>query len=111
MAEVYYAGIAPHNPYGPVSTAACVHLDLVCPNFVIQEIVDPADAPEAMSLIKEPLPIVDGHILPPTKPGLGVEVDEEECARRQPDFSREKAAGMAMRNYGAFHADGAVADS
>jgi len=111
MAEVYYAGIAPHNPYGPVSTAACVHLDLVCPNFVIQEIVDPADAPEAMSLIKEPLPIVDGHILPPTKPGLGVEVDEEECARRCPDFSREKAAGMAMRNYGAFHADGAVADS
>lgn len=111
MAEVYYAGIAPHNPYGPVSTAACVHLDLVSPNFVIQEIVDPADAPEAMSLIKEPLPIINGHILPPTRPGLGVEVDEEECARRQPDFSRDKAAGMAMRNYGAFHVDGAVADS
>src|SRR5262245_6743550 len=111
MAEVYYAGLAPHNPYGPIATAVAVHLDLACPNFVIQEIVDPADAPEAMSLVKEPLPIVDGHILPPTAPGLGVEVDEAACARRPPDFSSEHARGMAMRYYGAFHADGGVADS
>jgi galactonate dehydratase len=111
MAEVYYAAIAPHNPYGPVSTAACVHLDLVCPNFLIQEMVDPVDAPEAMSLIKEPLEVVDGHILPPTRPGLGVEVDEEACARRPPDFSRERHGGMVLRNYGAFHNDGSVADS
>src|SRR5262245_6936655 len=111
MAEVYYAGLAPHNPYGPIATAVAVHLDLACPNFVIQEIVDPADAPEAMILVVEPLPIVDGHILPPTAPGLGVEVDEAACARRPPDFSSEHARGMAMRYYGAFHADGGVADS
>jgi galactonate dehydratase len=111
MAEVYYAGLAPHNPYGPIATAACVQVDLACPNFVIQEIVDPAVAPEAMSLVKEPLPIVDGYILPPTKPGLGVEVDEQACARRPPDFSLEQAGGMAMRYYHATHADGGVADS
>jgi len=111
MAEVYYAGLAPHNPYGPVATAACVQIDLACPNFVIQEIVDPEQAPEAMSLVKEPLPIVDGHILPPTKPGLGVEVDEAACARRPPDFSIAKAGGMAMRYYHATHVDGSVADS
>jgi galactonate dehydratase len=111
MAEVYYAGLAPHNPYGPVATAAAVHLDLACPNFVIQEIVDPASAPEAMSLVKDPLPIVDGHILPPTKPGLGIEVDEEACARRPPDFSSERVRDMAMRYFGALHADGGVADS
>ena len=111
MAEVYYAGVAPHNPYGPISTAACVHLDFVCPNFLIQEIVDPEESPEAMSLVVEPLPIVDGVILPPTKPGLGVEIDEAACARRQPDFSSEHARNMAMRNYGAFHRDGSVADS
>jgi len=111
MAEVYYAGIAPHNPYGPVSTAACVQVDFAAPNFVIQEMIDPDVAPEAMSFVKDPLPVVDGHILPPTKPGIGVEVDEAACARRQPDFSLEKARAMSTGRYGAFHADGGVADA
>ena len=110
MAEVYYAGLAPHNPYGPVSTAACVQIDLATPNFVIQEMVDPDRAPEAQSLVKEPLPVVDGHILPPEKPGIGVEVDEEACARRPPDFSKA-AGGMIVKRYGAYHEDGGVADS
>ncbi|MBZ0291936.1 MAG: galactonate dehydratase [Anaerolineae bacterium] len=111
MAEVYYAGLAPHNPYGPVSTAACVQVDLASPNFVIQEMVDPDNAPEAMSLVKEPLTVVDGYILPPTKPGLGVEIDEEACKRRVPDFSLEKTRQMVLGNYGAFHKDGGIADS
>lgn len=109
MAEVYYAGLAPHNPYGPISTAACVQVDFAAPNFVIQEIVDPDTAPEAMSLVKDPLPIVDGYILPPTKPGLGVELDEEACARRKPDFSTENMKRM-IRWYRAHHADGGIAD-
>lgn len=111
MAEIYYAGLAPHNPYGPVSTAACVQVDLAAPNFVIQEMVDPDAAPQAMEFVKEPLEVVDGYILPPQKPGIGVEVDEEACARRQPDFSQYKAGGMVVRNYGAYHSDGGVADS
>lgn len=111
MAEVHYAAVAPHNPYGPVATAVAVHLDLACPNFLIQEMVDPLETPEAQSLVRDPLPVVDGHILPPTKPGLGIEVDEAECARRVPDYSFEKAGGMATRYYTAFHEDGSVADS
>ena len=112
MAEVYYAGIAPHNPYGPISTAACIQVDLVCPNFVIQEMIDPDTAPEAQELVKDPLLVVDGHILPPTKPGLGVEIDEAACARRPPDFSSgNKANTMARRYYGAEHPDGGIADS
>ena len=111
MAETYYAGLAPHNPYGPLATAVCVQIDLASPNFVIQEMIDPESAPQAQALLKDPLPVVAGHILPPTKPGLGVEVDEAECARRVPDFSIDKAGGMAMRNYHATHEDGSVADS
>ena len=111
MAMTYYAGLAPHNPYGPVAVAVSAHIDFASPNFVIQEMIDPASAPEAQALVKEPLEVVDGHILPPTKPGLGVEVDEAECARRPPDFSLEKAGGMAMRYYHATHEDGSVADS
>jgi galactonate dehydratase len=111
MAETYYAGLAPHNPYGPIATAASVHIDLASPNFVIQEMIDPESAPEAQALVKDPLPVVDGYILPPSKPGIGVEVDEAECARRTPDFSIQRAGGMAMRYYHAAHEDGAVADS
>jgi galactonate dehydratase len=111
MAEVYYAGLAPHNPYGPISTAACIHVGLAAPNFVIQEMVDPDDTPQAMALVREPLPVVDGHILPPTKPGLGVEVDEQACQRYPPDFSVEKVRQMVLGSYGAFHKDGGIADS
>src|SRR2546421_2825225 len=37
MAEVYYMGVAPHNPLGPVANAAALHFDLCTPNFLIQE--------------------------------------------------------------------------
>ncbi len=110
MAEVYYAGMAPHNPYGPVSTAACVQVDFATPNFVIQEMVDPDMVPDVMRFVKEPLEVVDGHILPPTKPGLGVEVDEEACARHQPDFSVSGTRHF-LSPYHATHDDGSVADS
>jgi galactonate dehydratase len=109
MAEVYYAGVAPHNPLGPVSTAACVQVDFAAPNFVIQEIVDPLVIPEAMTFVKEPLPIVDGHILPPEKPGIGVEVDEAAVARHQPDFSVDKTC-QRIAWYREFHPDGGIAD-
>ena len=111
MAEVYYAGLAPHNPYGPVSTAACIQVDFAMPNFVIQEMVDPDVVPETMALVKEPLEVVDGYILPPTKPGLGIEVDEEACRKRTPDFSVEKMRQNVLGMFGASYSDGGVADS
>ena len=109
MAEAYYAGLAPHNPLGPVSTAACVQVDFAAPNFVIQEIVDPLVIPEAMTFVKEPLSIVNGHILPPEKPGIGVEVDEAAVARHQPDFSVDKTS-QRIAWYREFHPDGSIAD-
>jgi galactonate dehydratase len=111
MAEVYYAGMAPHNPYGPISTAACIQVDFAMPNFVIQEMVDPDVVPETMALVKDPLEVVDGYILPPTKPGIGVELDEEACAKRAPDFSVEKVRKTVLGMFQAFHNDGSIADS
>ena len=110
MAETYYAGLAPHNPYGPISTAACVQIDLVAQNFIIQEMIDPDVAPEAMSFIKEPLALQDGYIERPLKPGLGVEVDEKACAKRPPDFSTEAVRKRTIGTYGATFADGGIAD-
>ena len=110
MAETYYAGLAPHNPYGPVSTAACLQVDLAAQNFVIQEVVDPAVAPEMMDFVKEPLVLNDGYFERPTTPGLGVEVDEAACARRKPDFSPESIRRQSINLYGGVYDDGGVAD-
>ena len=37
MAETHYIQIAPHNPLGPISLAACLQLDACIPNFLAQE--------------------------------------------------------------------------
>jgi galactonate dehydratase len=37
MADAHYVVIAPHNPNGPVCTAAAVHIAASIPNFVIME--------------------------------------------------------------------------
>ena len=40
MAEVYYMHIMPHCAIGPVAFSACMQVDAVVPNFLIQEQVD-----------------------------------------------------------------------
>ena len=44
MAETYYVSVAPHNPLGPVATAAAIHFALATPNWLIQEAIR-ADVP------------------------------------------------------------------
>lgn len=80
MAEVYYVGLAPHNPNGPLSTAACIHVDACSPNFLIQEYVI-SDEEIRAAIQKEPLPIVSGYLAIPDRPGLGVDLDESAFAR------------------------------
>ena len=62
-----------------------------------------------MTFVKEQLPIVDGNILPPEKPGIGVEVDEDAVARHQPDFSVQKTR-QRISWYREFHSNGGIAD-
>lgn len=78
LAEMYYAAIAPHNPLGPVSLAACLQLDACTPNFLVQEHPGNADRSDlGVGYIKEPFEIKNGYIEVPSKPGLGVELDED----------------------------------
>ena len=89
--ETHYIKLATHNPLGPVSTAACLHLNLASPNFGVQEWGIRGDTPPAPVLpdiFPVPLPWADGHLLAPTKPGLGIEFDRE-AARKQPFQMRE----------------------
>lgn len=75
MAEAYYASVAPHNPLGPISLASGLQLAASIPNFLCQEQVTLGEG-----YLKEPFQVEDGHIPLPTKPGLGVELDEEALA-------------------------------
>ena len=86
MAEVYYVGVAPHNPLGPVANAAALHFALSTPNFLIQEDML-TDVPWRWEVVQSQLKVVNGFWLPPDAPGLGIEVDED-AARRHP-FEQE----------------------
>ena len=82
MAEAYDVALAPHCPLGPVALAACLAVDFVSYNAVIQEQSMGIHYNQGADLLdyvinKEDFAIEDGYIKPLTKPGLGVEVDEE----------------------------------
>jgi galactonate dehydratase len=74
--ETHYIALAPHNPLGPVSTAACLHLDLATSNFAVQEL--PRMPGEILpDVFPVQVEFKDGHLVPPSRPGLGVEFNEE----------------------------------
>lgn len=102
MAEAYYVSIAPHNPLGPIATAANIQFGLATPNFLIQEAIR-ADVPWRNDVVTDPVPVIDGHVRleDVSRPGLGIEVDEDAAAAHP--FEQE----VLMQPY---HADGAVAD-
>ncbi len=74
--ETHYIKIVPHNPLGPVSAAACLHLDLACDNFAVQE-AGLVGTPVMEDLFPLQVPYENGYLLPPTAPGLGLEFDEQ----------------------------------
>jgi galactonate dehydratase len=76
MAEPFLVSVAPHNPNGPIGTMVSVHLALAIPNFLILEHVR-SDVPWRDEIVDEPLRTHGGHALPPTRPGIGVELVEE----------------------------------
>ena len=93
MAEVYYMHILPHCAIGPVAFTASMHVDAVVPNFLIQEHIPqslggpfagppgrarnrPLSPIQEEGLLVEPWQVVNGHIELPTKPGLGIEINE-----------------------------------
>jgi galactonate dehydratase len=100
MAETSYVSVAPHNPLGPIATAAAIHFGFATPNFLIQEAIR-ADVPWRDEVVTNPVRVVDGHVGPPTEPGLGIAVDEAAAARYP--FRQE----VLMQPW---HRDGAVAD-
>jgi len=79
--ETHYIKLAVHNPLGPVSTAACLQLNLACPNFGVQEQPGKPGATLADVFPVQPQ-WQDGYLLPPTRPGLGIEFDRQAAQKR-----------------------------
>ncbi len=80
--ETHYIKLATHNPLGPVSSAACAQLNFASPLVGVME-----QPTRPGVLLPDVVPVQlewqDGFILPPTRPGLGIEFDRE-AARKSP---------------------------
>lgn len=80
LAATYYVPFAPHNPSGPLSTAATLQLGAALPNFRYLEIMA-TDVPWRTEISNEALTLTaDGDVLIPDGPGLGIELDLDAIA-------------------------------
>lgn len=102
MAEAYRISIAPHNPQGPVSTAASLEFGFATPGYIICESVH-NDVPWRSDVVSEGFTVEKkGRIVRPnTRPGLGIEINEEEVKKHP--FEQE----VLQRT---FYRDGSVGD-
>ena len=76
MAEAHYAQIAPHLYCGPIEGAANIQISTCSPNFLILEGIKTWGGFSA-EILKAPIRWEEGFVIPPTGPGLGVELNEE----------------------------------
>jgi galactonate dehydratase len=100
MAETYYVSMAPHNPLGPIATMVNIHIGFSTPTFLIQEVMR-LDVPWRNDVVDAELPMEEGHVSAPRRPGIGIEVNEKEAAKHP--YQPEPKVRL-------FHPDGSVAD-
>ncbi len=108
MAEAYDVAVAPHAPYGPVALAATLQVDSCTPNVFIQEQSLGIHYNKGFDLLdfvknKEVFQYKDGYVELPSKPGLGLEMDED----RVRDISQE---GLVWTNPKWKNYDGTIAE-
>jgi len=78
--EAHYIDVMPHNPIGPVCTAATIHFAAAINNMTWVE-VNPQYNQGATDVFPEMLQLNGTSYGLPTKPGLGVEFDEQAAAK------------------------------
>jgi len=102
LAGAYRIALAPHNPQGPVSTAAAFELGFAEQDFVICETVS-GDVPWRAEVVTDshPLDPKTRTVRPGERPGLGIEIDEKAIAKHP--FEQELPQRV-------FYADGTVGD-
>ncbi len=86
MAETHLVKLLPHNPLGPVCTAASLHLDLACDNAGPQEVLWP---PQDMlpDVFECAFALKNGALSVPEAPGLGIRFNVEAAAAHPPEMT------------------------
>jgi galactonate dehydratase len=76
LAEVHRCALAPHNPQGPVSTAASIEFGLGTPSYLICEAVTD-DVPWRREVAEDSHPVEQDRMIARAseQPGLGIEID------------------------------------
>ncbi|MEZ4969706.1 MAG: galactonate dehydratase [Flavobacteriaceae bacterium] len=102
IAESYRVSIAPHNPQGPISTAASLEFGFSAPSYIICESVH-KDVPWREDIVNEGYTVekVGRIVRPNERPGLGIEINEKEV-RKHP-FQQEELQRT-------FYSDGSIGD-
>jgi galactonate dehydratase len=102
LAEAHRIALAPHNPQGPVSTAASLEFGFSQPSYIICETVH-KDVPWRQDVVREGFVIErEGRIVRPNaRPGLGIEINEAEVKKHP--FQQEVLQRV-------FYRDGSVGD-
>jgi galactonate dehydratase len=84
--EAHYVDVMPHNPLGPICTAATIHFAAAVPNFSwLETRASPGEQHLGFddAHIFPVQPRLEGAVYPvPSGPGLGVEVDEAQIRRQ-----------------------------
>jgi len=102
IAEASNVFLIPHNPLGPVSTAACLQICASIPNLGIQELPTFCLNGAEDAMVTEPLTFKDGYLTIPEAPGIGIELSEN-ASELYP--AKERGSNTAFRYF-----DGSVKD-
>jgi galactonate dehydratase len=100
LCDTFGVALAPHNPLGPVATMVNIHAALAVSNFLILEVMR-SDVPWRDEVVDADLRIADGYAQPPSRPGIGVDLDRAAAARHP-------YAPVRVPQW--FHDDGSPAD-
>ena len=102
LADAHRLALAPHNPQGPVSTAASLEFGFSQPGYIICETVH-ADVPWRQDVVQEGFRVEpQGRIVRPNaRPGLGIAINETEIQKHP--FQQELPQQV-------FYSDGSVGD-
>ena len=81
LAQTEEMRVAPHCSVGPVALCAAIHFGWSTSNVLVQENFAEYDVPWRDELVYGWNPVRRGEFVLPDKPGLGIELDVEACAR------------------------------
>lgn len=98
--ETHYIELVPHNPLGPVCTAASAHFDMAMPLFAVQELTW---RPGVLgNVVQTDLTLSGGNLIVGGAPGLGIELDDNAAAA---EVETEAAPLRAL-----YRTDGSLSD-